>query len=46
MLMYLIWVVSIFDDGSMTSTFDDYLYYGCSTLSLVLLCDVAIIISP
>jgi hypothetical protein len=30
----------------MTSTFDDYVsYYGCSTLSLVLLCDVSIIIS-
>jgi hypothetical protein len=27
----------------MTSTFDDYLsYYGCSTLSLALLCDVSI----
>jgi hypothetical protein len=34
------------DDGPMTSTFDDYLlYYGCSTLSLVLLCDVSIIVS-
>jgi hypothetical protein len=29
-------------DGLMTSTFCDYLlYYGCSTLSLVLLCDVS-----
>jgi hypothetical protein len=33
-------------DGLVTSTFDDYLsYYGCSTLSLVLLNDVSIIIS-
>jgi hypothetical protein len=43
-------VVSCFNyfpvDGLLTSTFDDYLsYYGCSTLSLVLLCDVSIIIS-
>jgi hypothetical protein len=30
-------------DGLMTNTFDDYLlYYKCSTLSLVLLCDVFI----
>jgi hypothetical protein len=30
----------------MTSTFGDYLlYYGCSTLSLVLLCDVSITVS-
>jgi hypothetical protein len=30
-------------DGLMTSTFGDYLlYYGYSTLSLVLLCDVSI----
>jgi hypothetical protein len=29
-----------------TNTFDDYLsYYGCSTLSLVLLCNVSIIVS-
>jgi hypothetical protein len=34
------------DDGLMTSTFDDYLLYcGCSTLSLVLMCDVSIIVS-
>jgi hypothetical protein len=33
-------------DGLMTNTFGDYLlYYGCSTLSLVLLCDVSIIVS-
>jgi hypothetical protein len=33
-------------DGLLTSTFDDYLlYYECSTLSLVLLCDVSIIVS-
>jgi hypothetical protein len=30
-------------DDLMTSIFDDYLlYYGCSTLSLVLLCNVSI----
>jgi hypothetical protein len=30
-------------DGLMTNTFGDYLlYYECSTLSLVLLCDVFI----
>jgi hypothetical protein len=33
-------------NGLVTSTFDDYLsYYGCSTLSLVLLCDVSITVS-
>jgi hypothetical protein len=33
-------------DGLMTSTFGDYLlYYECSTLSLVLLCDISIIVS-
>jgi hypothetical protein len=33
-------------DGLMTSTFGDYLlYYGWSTLSLVLMCDVSIIVS-
>jgi hypothetical protein len=33
-------------NGLMTSTFGDYLlYYECSTLSLVLLCDVFITVS-
>jgi hypothetical protein len=33
------------DDGLITSTFDDYLLsYGCNTLSLILLCDVSIIV--
>jgi hypothetical protein len=46
MLMYHILGCIYFpDDGLLTSTLDDYLlHYGCSTLSLVLLCDVSIIV--
>jgi hypothetical protein len=47
MLLYLILGCIYFPVNSLgTSTFDDYLSdYGCSTLSLILLCDVSIIVS-
>jgi hypothetical protein len=47
MLLYLILGMYLFFsvNGLVTSTFDDYLsYYGCSTLSLILLFDVFIIV--